>query len=298
MSTPIGINGGILVGAESTYGTEASSKAAIHAISASLGQRRGTRKSTAWLSPYAQRLEQGVTFVDGEIVAAFTREEDVIGDILGLLGAVTTGTCTIGAGNAPDVDSLTVAVNHGAAPEYTYTGLVPSSVRIDLPSNGQATITCGFAGKAAAKEATPTSITDPSESLILMPSSYGTLSIDGTDYDFNNFSLEFAIPTAYAGADAVGGSTVRRAFWSGPMVISGSIDLDFDDDSGSNVDTVSLLDDVYYADGDLTTISLTDGTAWVTLGSCEMLGDPPSLTNESQSFSLNFEAQTVAIDMS
>jgi len=291
MSLPIGLDGGVLIGAESTYGTEASTKVAVHGISAGIGQRRGTRKSVGWLSHKAQRIEQAVTYVDGPVEMGFTLEQDVMGGLFGALGSVSTATYTIG-NTDPDNTSLTVAVNHGAAPEYTYTGNVLSSVKIDLPSENSGTLTAAFAGKAAAKEATPTSITDPAESLLLMPSGYGTLAIDGIDYDFNNFSLEFNIPTAFAGQNAVGGSTVRRAFWSGPMTISGSVKLDFDDDSGSDVDTVTLLDNVYYADGDLTTITMG---SWLTLSGCEMIGDPPSLTGEAQTFNCNFEAEIAVI---
>ncbi len=305
MSTPIGINGGILVGDEAVaYGTEAATKVAIHAISSSLGIRRNTRKSAAWLSSRAQRIEQGVASADGEIVAGFTRDDDTLGVLLSAFGAAATvgSEVTYSIGTAvPDADSLTVAVNHGAAPEYTYTGLVPSSGRIELSSDGAATITTAFSGMTGAKEATPTSITPPASSLLLMPSEFGTLTIiaAGTDdFDFNKLTVDWSIPVAYAGLSCVGAATVRRAYWSGPMVITGSIEMDFDDDDATDTNTVGLIDD-YILNGNMGAIVLTDAgsTAWLALTGCEMTGDPPSLQGDNQTFTCNFDAESLAIVM-
>lgn len=304
MSTPIGINGGILVGDEETaYGTESASKVQIHAISSSLGLRRSTRKQAAWASARSQYIEQGVSYVDGEITAALTKDNATMGNLLGAyalaVAAAANWVYTLGA-YAPGYDSLTVAVNHGTAPEYTYTGLVPSSLRIELNNDGPCTYTAGFAGKAVAKEGEPTTMSPPLSSLIAMPSDIGTLTIvaGGSDtFDFNKITLDIAIPTAYAGLSCVGATTVRRAYWSGPMSLSGSIEMDLDDDDTANVNTVAFLDD-YIADGNLGAITVYDGTnTWITIDGAEMVGDPPSYQADEQGFVCNFEMENMALLM-
>lgn len=287
-----GLDGGILIGAETTYDTEASSKVAQLAISSTLGPRRVPIRTRSRLTSYASRTRQGPSYVDGEIVAGFTLSDSIIGGVLGLLGSdsAVAGTYVIGTGSQ-DNASASVAINHGGT-EYTYTGCVPQSFRLELGQE-DAIYTLSLAGRTVAEEASVTSFTDPSESALLLPASYGTLSIDSADYDFSSFSLEISCPVDFLGKTSVGASQVRRAFLAGAFEISGSVTLELDDDAANDMDTVTLLDNaVSSGDGNLASITMG---SWLTLSSCQLTGDWPSLQAGAQEFSLSFNAQTAAI---
>ena len=291
-----GLTGTILVGVESTYGTEASTKVAQYGISSTAGTRRSTARSKSRLSGRASRARQLPSYVDGEIVCGFTRLAAIMSPVLGALGEGTasTGIITYAIGDSdPDNTSLTVGRNHGSA-EYTSVGNVPSSFRLEL-GNDDATYTLGFGGKSDVKEASLTSFTAPDEANILYPSGYGTLSINGTDYDFESASIEVSLPIDYNGKGMIGASTVRNAFRSGAMEITGSITLEFDDDAGADMDTVAMLAD-YLTDGDMGTIKWTSAAVdWLVLSVCKARGDWPALQSGVQTFSLTFDAESCDI---
>jgi len=289
MSEPIGLDGGILIGAESTYGVEATTKVAIHATSATLGVRRGARRRRQRLTYRTPTVSMAPVYVDGEIVAGMTDNDNVLGVLFGAWGAATddavahTKTYAVGT-STPDNPSLTVAVNHGGGHEWTYTGLVPSSLTMEFTPE-DASVTAAFVGKAGAKEATASTITRPSENLILSPADYGSLFVSAAAYDFNSFRVQFQVPTDMAGQDSVSASTIRRAFWSGSVAITGTIELDLTDDS--SMDSITLLA-VYLATGILGDISLGN---LLTLSGCRMIGDPPALESGVQKVAINFEAE-------
>lgn len=291
-----GLTGGILVGVESTYGTEASSKVAQFGISSTIGTRRSTAPTKSRLSARSPRYRQLPTFVDGEIVCGFSRLDSIVGGILGAFGTGTSGTgiVTYAIGDSDvENESLSVARNHGGT-EYTAVGCVPASLRLEL-GNDDAMFTVGVSAKSDAKEASLTSFTPQDEANVLVPSGYGTLTINGTTFDFSAISAEVSVPTDYQGKGMVGASSVRKSFITGPMAISGSITLEFDDDSGANMDTVSLLDD-YLTDGDMGTIQLNDGTNnWLVFSNCQARGDWPSLQPGVQEFPLTFDAESLDI---
>lgn len=287
-----GITGGILIGAESTYDTEATSKVAQFGVSSTLGPRRVPIRTRPRLTSYATRTRQGPSYVDGEIVCGFSRVDSIIGGVLGLIGtdASVAGTYVIGGGSQ-DVASASVAVNHGGK-EYTYTGCVPSSFRLDLGQE-DAFYTLGVVGRTAAVEASVTSFTAQTETSLLLPAGYGTLTIDGNDYDFSNFSLNVTIPTDMHGKTSVGATKVRKSFISGPFEISGSVTLEFDDDAANDMDTVTLLANLLSAgDGDLGDITLG---SWLTIATCQATGDWPALQAGAQEFSLGFNAEAAIV---
>lgn len=291
-----GITGSILVGVESTYGTEATTKVAQYGISSNIGTRRSTARSKSRLSARATRSRQMSSFTDGEIACGFTRADAVVGGVLGALGTGTSGTgiVTYAIGDSDiENDSLTIARNYGGI-EYTGVGNVPSSFRLGL-GNDDADYTLGVAGKQDTKEASVSAFTAPDEANILYPSAYGALTIDSTTFDFISITPEVSIPVAYKGVSMVGAATVRRAFISGPMALSCSINLEFDDDAGASMDTVSLLD-AFLSDGDMGTVKLTaDAVDWLVMSNCQATGDWPALQAGVQEFALSFDMGSMDI---
>ena len=296
MATPIPADGGILIGAETTYGTEASSKSVMIGTSSSMGLRRQTAKSRTRPNRRGPKLAQLASHVDGEVVFAYSYTDSVVADVLGALGAITgttTKTCSIGLGSSPDADSLTIGVNHGGL-EYTYTGCVPTRFSLEFDAESDAQATLGVSGQAVAKEATPTTLTLPAASTMLMASDYGTLTLNSDTFDFRTVSVNVDYPTAVKGVSYANAATVRRVVVTGGPMITGSVTVDLDDDDTANMNTVALLD-TYISSGGIGSVTLLDSGHGVTFASCQMVGDPPSWDGSENSFPINFEAESVLL---
>ena len=287
-----GLTGAILIGPEATYDTEATTKVNQFGISSTIGPRRVPVRTRSRLTSYASATRQGPTFVDGEIVSGFSIVGSIIDNVLEMIGNDTSvaGTYVIGDG-VQGVVSSSIAVDHGGK-EYTYTGCVPQSFRLELGQE-DAIYTLGVAGRTAAVEATVTGASEQAESSLFIPSDYGTLQINGDDYDFSSFTFEVTCPTDFQGKTSIGATQVRKAFLSGAFELSGSVTLEFDDDTTNDMDTVTLLADLLSAgDGDLGSITLG---SWLTLSTCQATGDWPSLQAGAQEFTLNFNTPLAAI---
>ena len=186
-----------------------------------MGLRRQTAKSRTRPNRRGPKLAQLPSHVDGEVVFAYSYTDSVVADVLGALGAITgttTKTCSIGLGSSPDTESLTIGVNHGGL-EYTYTGCVPTRFSLEFDAESDAQATLGVSGQAVAKEATPTTLTLPAASTMLMASDYGTLTLNSDTFDFRTVSVNVDYPTAVKGVSYANAATVRRVVVTGMGVV-------------------------------------------------------------------------------
>lgn len=291
MATPIGLVGGLAVGAEAvTYGTEAASYTWLHGGGSTLGLRRGTiiRPSRVQATAYTEGA-YATPFVDGEISGDWTFEGDTMLVLLRALGDDTAGTVVINGGTI-DTASISVEVVYGSALSYKAFGCVATGLRIEGQPNAPVRWTVPLIGQTWSKDATPGTVTLPAESQVAYPADVGALSIGGTAVLYDSFSLSVDIPYEGTGRAAYGATTIRQPIRSGPAKITGSIQVILNDATGDN--TIAELDD-YIAGTALGAI--TFGATKFQLADCRMIGEPPAWTGGPTTFPINFEAESLTI---
>lgn len=288
MAAPIGALGGVAVAPESTYGTLGTVLTWLHAISSTLGQRRQIVQPSHIRVGRYTNIEYSRGWVEGEISADFTFEQDVVGPLLAACGTVSTATYTIAPDTAPDTNALSVFVNHGGK-EWSHAGCKPTGLRIDMPAHESAKITVPMIGLVQAAVVSPHTVTRPSEALVALPTDIGALTIGGTAMQMRSASINVELPKTGNERFVYGSPTIKEPHPSGPALITATINVDLDDTTGAN--SIAELADFLSATA-LGTIAWAGG---ITLTGCMMTGDPPALQVGVQEFAINVQATGLTI---
>ena len=290
-----GLFGGVSIAPESTYGTDpVTGYTYVHANPGStLGLRRSIIRANRQGVAVVAAREQAPAFIDGEIPMGLCITETVVSEVLGLFGNIATSAFTFDLGAAPDSNSASIRVNHGDPGvsgtdiEYVYTGCKPQGLRFDLPSTGPGTMTVQLVGQDMARVVAPGAVTQPSETLLLLPSDYATCSVGGTAIGHKGITVNLAYPHSGAERAVCGAASIRQPLPTGPKTITGTINVELDSVTG--YDGAAIID-LYLAGTDLGVIIIE--TPLFIMSGCVMVGDPPSLNTGVQDFAINFEADT------
>ncbi len=289
MATPLAITGAVAIGAEATYGTEASTFVFQHGSKATLRLMKTlVTPSRTQRTAYTEK-EYGTSYVEGEIEGDWTFTGTTILDILKAIGVNTTGTVVI-TGAAPTTPSLSIQVIHGSSLAYKSLGCVMTGLKLMMKPNESMKYSASFIGQAWIKDATPDSVVLPAESQVAFPSTIGALSIGGTAMLFNSAEIEAKIPYTGAERAAYGGALIKQPIRLPGASILGNIELELDDITGGN--SIATLD-LFIAGTTLGAI--TFGTTKLQLADCRMLGDSPAWTAGIQNFPCRFESEILTI---
>lgn len=286
MSTPVGLLGGVSVGPESVYNTESAAKVFLHGASSTLGKRTPLVRASKRMGRKVQPAARTASYWDGEITACWTAEDDLMESIYGLFCNDVASPYTIGGNDVPAVPSLTASVNHGGH-EWTYTGGKATSLRIDIPKEGEASFTLSLIGKSVAKEVTASTVTIPADSLIVLPGgALSSLTIASAAMAFKSATIEISAPHTGPERGDYGAAEIREPLPSGALSIRGSIVLELDDATGA--DTIALLA-THLSTGAIGGMAF--GTA-IVIANAISVGDPPAWQAGVQEFTLNWECTT------
>ena len=287
---------GLKYGVEATYGADPSTFIALHARGSTLGIRRRNARTGAGLGLGAGMTARMPSYVDGEVTFGWNFAEATVGELLQAFCVPTSTTYALGAGGFPTNPSLGFNANYGglttATTEYAFRGLIPTKLRLEWRPDADIQATVGFAGISEAAVASPADPSPPAASTLVLPSSYGALSLDSTAVTFKRAVYELSIGHEFVGLDDVGAETARRALWSGQWAHKFTVDFDYDDATGSN--TKALITDLIGTSTPGQISSLTLGSSFAA-ANWHITGDHPVLKSGNIPMSLTGDLSTAII---
>lgn len=286
MATYIGDAGGIAVGVESTFGTEAAAWVVQNAVSASFGARR-TFIDTGLLNATYPTVREYNQFSDGEIVIGYTRKR-ARNLFLNTLGKLTTQTLTFGAGNTPEnAVGLSALVDYGGY-QVKYLGCSVTKLRWDLAPQTTVKQTATLIGRGGAVDATPETITVPDIVDVVLDSDLATFTLGGNAICIKGATIE--VDPNYTGLDrrCLGASGHKQPVSQGPWNITASLQCELSTDTGNH--TVNELAD--FLGG--TTVGDLAIDDWTLVG-CYVTGDMPALQQGIVSFPINVRANYMTL---
>lgn len=256
------------------YGTLGTPLVYLQGISASMNLIRDIEPIPTLGSIYSNRGLVTGSYVQGDIVTAYTREQDDV-DVLYGAGSSSTGAAYVFGANATvDHDSFSFFGDLGGV-EYDFAGLVPISYRWDLNSTGHSTLTTSVIGRSVVKyggAARSTSLPPTSE--IVMPGGLGTISWDGTAIGSCK-SATITVNRNMTGWDnrRLGSAVLTQPIRNERAEITAEYVVTLDSASGNN--TVALLD-AFIADTGQNTVTLGGFALGGTAGTY-IMGDMPNV---------------------
>jgi len=292
------VSGGLKVAPENaTFGTPSGSYVDVHLATATMGLRRTLARPV--------RLSRGApghglgsavheymsAWCDGEIVVPLMMSDAIIGHLYGCGASKATLTYTFGGDEAPNDISmaLDVVMDEDTPLSYLFTGVKPTSYRWDFAADQNASLTIGVVGGVLPVKGTST-ITRPSDAEIVMPSDVSSFTVGATAIGVKSASITVELPTSSSERHTIGQAFIKQPVRNGPCLITGSLLVDLDDETG--FDSVDILDDF------LSGTALGDiefGSSSITASNCLMTGDAPTLGPGITEFPINFEASDLVI---
>jgi len=280
MTNPyVGDAGGIAVGTESTFGTEAAAFVWLNTLPSSFGARRpmidhGLLNNTY---PTARLFSPG--HADGDLGIGFVRSR-AVNLFLANCGKLTTQTIAFGGGNVPDNDvGLSVRMNLGG-PEMLYKGCSVGKLRWELAANQIVKQIATMIGGPGERDATPTTVTVPDITDVQLDSDLATFTIGGTACAVYGATIEVDMNRTGPDRKALGGSMHRRPVVQGPMTVTAQLQCELSVEAGAS--TIAYLDN-YLAGTAVGDVVIDD---W-TLKGCYVSGEMPSVQTGIVQFQLN-----------
>ena len=292
MSNKLGDAGGVAIGEEAVaYGTLSTAMVWQHARSAGLG-RRAAMLDLPRLSAQALTTRKYSTgYSDGEVELAHDNSRAVIGPVLASCGALSTDDYVIGDGSAPDTESVSAQVMLGndAADGYMtqHLGCVPTHLRCALAANQPVVLTLGLLGQGGT-EVTAVTPSPASEAGIVYESDFTTITIGGVSMCVLQADIESQFQVIGADRKCLATSVIKKPTRTTRVITTAQLMVELSDDTGADSEALLAL---WHAGTALGDIVIGD----MELGSCYMLGDPPSLASGIIQFPINVEANAWTI---
>lgn len=286
MTTYIGDAGGIAVGAETVYGTEAAAWVVQNPAPSSFGHRVSPIE-TGILMPKHPSIREYNKFSDGDIVVGYTRKRSR-NLFLACLGKLTTQTITFGDGVAPDnAIGLSVAIDFGGL-QLKYLAGTVTKLRWDLRSNTSVLQTATMIARGGTIDATPETMTAPDLADVVMDSDLATFTFAAAAIVIKGATIEIDPHATGLDRRGLGSANHKQPLYVGPWDFTATLDCELSSDTGNNTQAVltSLLGGT--AVGDLV---MDD---W-TLKNCYVEGDMPPISAGIIPFSMRARADYITL---
>ncbi|RLA17026.1 MAG: hypothetical protein DRQ62_15405 [Gammaproteobacteria bacterium] len=215
---------------------------------------------------------QLATWWAGTWLLGHTDEEDEVGEIYANVASVSSQVYTMGG--TPDKASLTYFTDLNGV-EYVFDGGIVQGITWNLSASEFSTMSLDLIGQGVSKwggaSRTPTR---PPATEIITPGDLGTFTIGGVSLAscIKGATINWAWPTTDIGRQRLGSTEIPQPIRVGRQTVAATFNLELD--SGSNANTVDILDDLL-DNSSLGTIILDN----FTLGGCVATGELPDLAS-------------------
>lgn len=282
----IGDEGIVSVAPETTYGTAGTVFVFQHTRSANMALMHELLKPGILGTSYFTQRKYGVKKCSGELNLAYNDSRAVIGNIMASFGNLSTNDYTLGSGDEPDQNSVTIRQDHGGH-LMQFTGCKGTMLRFEIEAGREIGLVTQWLGQNGTKQ-TPVAITAPTETGIVWESDLGTITVGGTALRILGASVQVDIPLEGENRQGIGGTTILEPQRVGRHPVTGTLTVELSDATGAN--TIAQYDK-FIAGTALGDIVLGD----IEATSCMMTGDSPDLSAGIRQFAINFEAQTLVV---
>lgn len=283
MANPyIGDAGGIAVGTESTFGTEASAFVWLNTLPSTFGARRPLIDHGLLNATYPTARIFAPGHADGEYGIGYVRSR-ASNLFLANAGKLTTQTIAFGNGVLPDNDvGLSMRTNYGGH-EMLYKGCSVSKIRWELAVNQIVKQFVTMIGGPGENDATPTTVTVPDILDVQLDSDLATFTVGGTAITVFGATIEADLNRTGVDRRGLGGAIHKRPVFQGPASVTAQLQCELSVETNNN--TAAYL--VNYLAG--TTIGDLVMDDW-TLKGCYITGEMPALTAGIIQFPINVVA--------